>query len=192
MYSIMIILVAGHTGAGTGATGVMTENMVRIDEGSETIWLRNRVAQLLTEKWGRFVLLDEDHDKLAVVIQKINALAKAEDICIELHFNASSNPAACGTEVILSENPSDEEIKIGVRLLNSTARALGTDVRSIKSEKQTPHRTLAMTHLHCNSLILEICFCSNQKDSEIYLRNKEKLAAVLAKQIALIASELEQ
>ena len=74
MYRIMIILVAGHTGAQTGAIGVNTSNYGKIDEGYETIWLRNRVAQILNEKYGCYVLLDDNKDKLAVVIQKIIAV----------------------------------------------------------------------------------------------------------------------
>ena len=113
-----------------------------------------------------------------------------DDVCIELHFNSAKNSTACGTEVILSENPTDEEVKIGVQLLNTTAKALGTNVRSIKTERQTPHNQLAILHLPCSSIILEVCFCSNLHDSEIYFHNREKLAAALAKQIALIANKL--
>ena len=190
MYRIMIILVAGHTGAQTGAIGVNTSNYGRIDEGYETIWLRNRVAQILNEKYGCYVLLDDNKDKLAVVIQKIKSVVNKDDVCIELHFNSAKNSTACGTEVILSENPTDEEVKIGVQLLNTTAKALGTNVRSIKTERQTPHNQLAILHLPCSSIILEVCFCSNLHDSEIYFHNREKLAAALAKQIALIVNKL--
>ena len=190
MYRIMIILVAGHTGAQTGAIGVNTSNYGKIDEGYETIWLRNRVAQILNEKYGCYVLLDDNKDKLAVVIQKIKSVVNKDDVCIELHFNSAKNSTACGTEVILSENPTDEEVKIGVQLLNTTAHALGTNVRSIKTERQTPHNQLAILHLPCSSIILEVCFCSNLHDSEIYFHNREKLAAALAKQIALIANKL--
>lgn len=192
MYRIMIVLVAGHSGANTGAVGVNTALYGRLDEGAETIWLRNRVAQLLVERWNCFVLFDEDKDKLAVVIQKIKSVVKENDVCIELHFNSAKNAEACGTEVILSDNPTDVEVRIGVQLLNATAKALGTDIRSIKTEKQTPHRTLAFTHLPCNSVILEVCFCSNYSDSEIYFRNRELLAASLAKQIALISKQLTE
>ena len=48
----MIILTAGHTGPNTGATGTIVEHHGRIDEGTETIRLRNRIAEILAEKWG--------------------------------------------------------------------------------------------------------------------------------------------
>ena len=41
----MIILTAGHTGAGTGAQCITTQ----FDEGAENIWLRNRVAEILVQ-----------------------------------------------------------------------------------------------------------------------------------------------
>ena len=42
----MIILTAGHTGPNTGAQCATTQ----FDEGAENIWLRNRVAEILTNK----------------------------------------------------------------------------------------------------------------------------------------------
>ena len=66
----MIILTAGHTGPNTGAQCATTQ----FDEGSETIWLRNRVAEILTNKYGLAVLLDNDTASLQLLTQSINAL----------------------------------------------------------------------------------------------------------------------
>lgn len=64
----MIILIAGHTGAGTGAQCATTQ----FDEGAETIWLRNRVAEILTNKYGLVVLMDDDTASLKLLTKALS------------------------------------------------------------------------------------------------------------------------
>ena len=64
----MIILTAGHTGAGTGAQCITTQ----FDEGAENIWLRNRVAEILTNKYGLVVLVDEDKASLKLLVKELS------------------------------------------------------------------------------------------------------------------------
>lgn len=73
---------------------------------------------------------------------------------------------------------------MGVNLLNATAAALGTNVRSVKTEKQVPHKKLAILHLNCHSVILEVCFCTNMNDATRYMKNREKLAQSIAEVLA--------
>lgn len=180
----MIILTAGHTGSGTGAQGVEVINHGKIDEGSETIWLRNRIAEILSTRWGIIVLLDRDNEKLGLLTERINQMAQPSDFCLDLHLNASSNSTANGSEIIVRSDASNYEIKMGVQLLNGTAHALNTNVRCVKTEEQTPAKRLAMLHLKCNSVILEICFCTNSNDAMRYIKNREKLAETIAEIIA--------
>ena len=63
----MIILTAGHTGPNTGAQCATTQ----FDEGSETIWLRNRVAEILTNKYGLVVLMDDDTASLKLLLKDL-------------------------------------------------------------------------------------------------------------------------
>ena len=64
----MIILTAGHTGPNTGAQCITTQ----FDEGAETIWLRNQVAEILTNRYGLVVLIDNDTASLQLLTQSIN------------------------------------------------------------------------------------------------------------------------
>ena len=64
----MIILTTGHTGAGTGAQCAETH----FDEGAENIWLRNRVAEILTNKYGLVVLMDDDTASLKLLVKELN------------------------------------------------------------------------------------------------------------------------
>ena len=253
----MIILTAGHTGPNTGAQCATTQ----FDEGAETLWLRNRVAEILTNKYGLVVLIDNDTASLQLLTQSINAhtpsrdvacyvssppcyvssatrlnnldseasssskisttktseasttvdrrpltscdkreqrsllqlpsearnLSKAinvDDIIIDLHFNAHSNPNARGTETIVSDNATDFELRMASRFAHITAQTLEIPLRGIKSESQTPHKRLAMLHLTPQSIILEVCFCTSPEDVEQYRRHRRKIANTLAKNIA--------
>ena len=63
----MIILTAGHTGTGTGAQCATTQ----FDEGAENIWLRNRIAEILTNDYGLVVLVDDDRASLKLLTQAL-------------------------------------------------------------------------------------------------------------------------
>ena len=64
----MIILTAGHTGANSGAQCATTY----FDEGAENIWLRNRIAEILTNKYGLVVLIDNDTASLQLLTKALN------------------------------------------------------------------------------------------------------------------------
>lgn len=180
----MIFITAGHTGPNSGAMGVKTELGSRFDEGKETILLRNRIADFLIGKYGIMPLLDYDNEHLAVLVNRINSSVSENDICIDIHFNSFISSMAHGTEIILADDASEAEINLGVRLLNRVANTLGTVVRGVKTESQTPRHRLSMLHLKCRSLILEICFCSNAGDVLKYNSVRDQLAETIADTIA--------
>ena len=103
----MIILTAGHTSPNSGAQCATTQ----FDEGAENIWLRNRIAEILTNDYGLVVLVDEDKATLKLLVKELNQtgrqddkknhvlmsscqktvdcrLLSVDDIVIDLHFNA--------------------------------------------------------------------------------------------------------
>ena len=63
----MIVLTAGHTGPNSGAQCAETH----FDEGAENIWLRNRIAEILTNKYGLVVLVDEDRASLKLLTKAL-------------------------------------------------------------------------------------------------------------------------
>ena len=176
----MIILTAGHTGPNSGAQCATTQ----FDEGAENIWLRNRIAEILTNDYGLVVLVDEDKATLQLVKKRIELDAPHIDFVIDIHFNAHGNPQARGTETIVSDNATPLELRFASRLAHTTSDALDIPLRCIKSESETPHHRLAMLHLTPQSIILEVCFCTSPEDVEAYRNNREKLAADLAWAIA--------
>ena len=212
----MIILTAGHTGAGTGAQCAETH----FDEGAENIWLRNRVAEILTNKYRLVVLVDDDRASLKLLVKELNqsmvdrpdipdildrvaipgffrsddrqdtarCVPTSNDFVIDLHFNAHTNPQARGAEAIVSDDATTLELRIASRLAHATADSLEIPLRGIKSESETPHRRLAMLHLTPQSIILEVCFCTSPEDVDAYRKHRELLAETLAKNIAEIIS----
>ena len=180
----MIILTAGHTGANSGAQCAETH----FDEGAENIWLRNRIAEILTNKYNLIVLIDEDEATLQRVKKRIELDAPYIDFVIDIHFNAHTNPQARGAEAIVSDDATTLELRFASRLAHVTADALDIPLRSIKSELETPHRRLAMLHLTPQSIILEVCFCTSPEDVDAYRKHRELLAETLAKNIAEIIS----
>ena len=75
----MIILTAGHTGPNSGAQCATTY----FDEGAENIWLRNRIAEILTNKYGLVVLMDDDTASLKLLTKALSEdLSPTENISL--------------------------------------------------------------------------------------------------------------
>ena len=87
-------LIAGHRGAGTGAKGN------GLDEGSETIVLRNLIEDYLL-RYNVIPIVDQEKEDLKGVVAQLKKTLSKEDICIDIHFNASSNPSATCVEVLI-------------------------------------------------------------------------------------------
>ena len=68
----MIILTAGHTGPNSGAQCATTQ----FDEGAENIWLRNRIAEILTNRYGLVVLVDDDRASLKLLTKALTELTE--------------------------------------------------------------------------------------------------------------------
>ena len=156
--------------------------------------LTDNTEEIKTCLLGRdFAQQKQDHyvkEKSSYVFLSKNTTSKAnptvDDIIIDIHFNAHTNPQARGTEAIVSDDATTMELRFASRLAHATADALNIPLRSIKSESQTPHRRLAMLHLTPQSIILEICFCTSPEDVAQYRKHREQLANTLALNIALL------
>lgn len=175
-----IFLIAGHNGAGTGANGYL-------DEGAETIAFRD----LLDVELCRLGVIpetdfDRENEKLSTVVNWLKGQVEADDLCIDIHFNAASE-SAHGTEVLVPETPTTFEKKTAEQICSLICKVLGTNNRGVKTEKQSAHGKLAMlSGFKCQQILVEICFCSNGQDVEKYNRHKAELAKELAKLITHI------
>ena len=127
----MIILTAGHTGPNTGAQCATTQ----FDEGSETIWLRNRVAEILTNKYGLAVLLDNDTASLQLLTQSINALpcrdARFECLDSTRSVNSVSSVDSVRNNNSVRENPTSAASPQSVQFVGDNSNP--DDTQNIKT-----------------------------------------------------------
>lgn len=167
-----VFLTAGHRGRGTGANGV-------IDEGDETIRLRNLIGEILRNRDVE-VYTDRDDAKLSVVVENVNVVCGVDDICIDLHFNAF-NTQAQGSEILIPHNFTEIEKDLAQDLLTAIVSTLNTRNRGVKKESSGQHKRLAMlSDIDCNSIVVEICFCDNTEDALKYQSKFNDLAYAMA------------
>ena len=168
-----VYIIAGHHGKGTGANGF-------IDEGAETIVLRDTIATHL-KRFGIDCITDDNLTPLNKVVQWLRSAVSKKDICIDIHFNASSNPSANGSEVFIPTNAFADEITLAYMFSKTIVEKLNTTNRGVKDESHSFHKKIAMlSGFDCVNVLLEICFVSNQSDANKYKANKDKLAEELA------------
>lgn len=176
-----LYLIAGHRGTATGAKGI-------IDEGTETIALRNDIAACLRFQ-GINCCMDADKDNLTAVIRRINSEAKPQDIIIDFHFNAFDG-FAHGSEILIRGAASSFEQQLAEQLVDATCRILGTKNRGVKSAKNSQHSRLAMLDdTRCNSILIEVCFCDNEMDAIRYNTHRQQLIVQLAQILARYAKQ---
>ena len=101
----MIYLLAGHTvinGKGTGAFGVNG-----FDEAVEALRLRDDLTAALRAK-GVKVVNEVNDSPLAKVVAWLRSFVKADDIVLEIHFNAGPESAS-GVETLIDDSPTQQE-----------------------------------------------------------------------------------
>lgn len=170
-----LFLIAGHNGKGTGASGFL-------DEGEETIVFRDILDSCVcSHNIIPETDFDRENEKLADVVKWLKSNVKQNDVCIDIHFNASSNVSAHGTEVLIPDKFSDFEKSLASEVLTSIVSILGTSNRGVKTESQSAHSSLAMlSGFDCEQILIEICFCTNSSDVDSYKKFKHELAKNLA------------
>ena len=166
-----VFLIAGHNGSGTGANGF-------IDEGKETIILRDLIAENLKEM-GIVVIKDDNLTALSKIVQWLRNKITKKDICIDIHFNASSNKTANGSEVFIPTKNTPDEVELANMFRESLSKFFKD--RGVSLESKSYHGKIAMlSGFDCCNVLLEICFVSNKLDSENYLEKRDFIAYELA------------
>lgn len=194
----MIYISAGHRGPGTGATGY-------IDEGAETIRLRNMIIERLMDistgnanlpvenapTLDAAIHADEDRAALNNVIRDVNrwCINPETDYAVELHFNSYRTNTARGVEALVSDRAGSRARRIADALAANVAAVLCIPNRGVRSETQSRRGRLGfVSDTRCPAVILEVCFASNRQDSEAYLAHREQLADRLADVLRALSS----
>lgn len=158
---------AGHSNADPGAV------RGAVKEADIAVAVRNAVAEKLRSH-GKTVTTDgvgQVNEPLADAIKRI----KTARISIEIHCNASDNPAANGAETIALPN----QKKLAQALSASIAQALGTKVRGDSGwidQSQSARGRLGF--VNNGGLIVELFFLSNPKELASF--NVYKVASAIA------------
>jgi N-acetylmuramoyl-L-alanine amidase len=182
-------LTAGHnfnpaTGKGTGAFGVDG-----FDEGIETIRFRDALAARLRFH-GYEVYTERNNDGLKSVLQWLGSLLRLGDISIDIHFNASTNPAAHGSEVFIPTKSSilEKYYADGIALI------LGRFFRNrgVKGEHLTARKRIGIlnTGTIATNLLIEVCFATNVGDVGVYNDNFDVIVKQLGNKIDKLIKEV--
>ena len=166
-----VFLIAGHNGARTGANGF-------IDEGKETIILRDLIAKNLYEM-GIVVIKDDNLTPLTKAVQWLRNQITKKDVCIDIHFNASTNNSANGSEVFIPTKNTSDEVELANMFRESLSKFFKD--RGVSLESKSYHGKIAMlSGFDCCNVLLEVCFVSNKNDADTYNLHKIELAYELA------------
>lgn len=169
-----LIITAGHSlKAGGASVNGLKEELLAIE-------LRDLIADAIHELdptvkgWE-----DTDTDSLSTVIAKTKAVATANDILFDIHFNAGPKTTA-GTEAFIAVNAREKSRRIAERITELTAGMLQTKNRGVKLENQSQHSRLGMLHSAASSVLYEVQFISNPEAMATYNEMKERLAMGIA------------
>ena len=166
-----VFLIAGHNGPGTGANGF-------IDEGKETIIHRDLIAKNLYEM-GIVAVKDDNLTHLTKVVQWLRNQITKKDICIDIHFNASTNKLANGSEVFIPTINTSDEVELADMFRVSLSKFFKD--RGVSLESKSYHGKIAMlSGFDCCNILLEVCFVSNKTDADAYNSHKKELAYEIA------------
>lgn len=151
-------------------------------ENRETQNIRNKIAENLKDL-GIKIITDKDNQTLSEVIRNIKPASGS--VLYDIHFNASVNALATGTECVVSDESfakKDLSYQMAVEICEVTSKLLGIKNRGVKPESQTPRKRLGILHTKAGiSLIHELCFISNPKDMEALDKNENELCKAISK-----------
>lgn len=172
-----LFLIAGHGGKDPGA---VSGSYIERDLAIELRFLINNELR----KLNVIPNMDANDNYLALTLSWLRGKLNAKDVIIDIHWNASSNPTANGTEVIVPEVASQYENELANALV-STIASIGFKNRGVKPETDTARKKLGIMRPTAENILIEVCFISNTQDMLLYQKSKQ----ILAKKLAYIIRE---
>lgn len=169
----MIILNAGHTisGVGRGAVGFF-------DESEHTRLITTKLAEAL-KKQGKSVSVvtcdkaNTTTESLKYITDRVNKVSNAE-IFVSIHFNAYDTKAH-GVEVYTMNGKQHKE---ALKICENIS-SLGFYNRGVKNGSHL----YVVKNTKPKALLIEICFCDNKKDADLYLKNIDNISKAIAESL---------
>ncbi len=195
-----VFITAGHDTSnktGTGASYTITEDITTqsgiklcagdvLNEAKLAIIFRDRLVSYLTKVKPTIQLFtDANETKLQQVINWLILSKSNEDLSIEIHFNASVNHQAEGSEVFVRDSYAYKAITLG-RKITQALSTIGFKNRGIKHMEESQHSKLPILSKPKGlNLLLEVCFLDNPKDQQNYFENELTI-------VELVGGEIEK
>lgn len=146
-------------------------------EASLTKELRDLIIPYLEERGSR-VVKDLDAESLGQYISRIKP--GTGSVLCDIHFNAGQ-PTANGVEVLVKDGAENAEIQLGIEICKAANKTCGLKSRGVKSEKQSHRGKLGVLHTKAGiSVLVEVCFITNESDLDKYQAGKTELAKAVA------------
>ena len=168
----IIILTAGHSSTDPGAcSGGYTEAGLMLE-------LRDVTAEMLRDMGH--VVIEDGGDGENLPLRHAISLIGQGALAVELHCNASDNPAARGVEAISLP----DQRRLSQRLAQRVADVLGTRVRGAGGwidQSQSARGRLG--YVNAGGVILETFFISNPMEREAYFARLPEVAGAIADSI---------
>ena len=168
----------GHTltGEGCGAVGY-------INESDENRIIGNKVIKILKEMGHDVYSSTVDYSSSASNnLNRIVEIANSQnvDLFVSIHFNSFGVASANGTEVYTYKGNQHEE---AIRIVKNISD-IGFTLRSpITNGVKDGSDLYVVKNTNAKAILIEICFVSNLKDTELYKKNKDNIAIAIAEGI---------
>ncbi|MGB3136694.1 MAG: N-acetylmuramoyl-L-alanine amidase [Nodosilinea sp.] len=174
-----IFISAGHGGFEDGVVdpGTVLPNTT---EAAEMIQIRDLVVAELRSR-GFAVLAVPDDLSATQTLGWINARCRPEDVALELHAGAFSDPAVRGAAVFHIAKNEVRRSHAELMLLALIRRVPSLPSRGVKPDTESPTGVLPFCRsLGCPSLLMEVGYLSNPQDLAIIQRQRRDVALGVA------------
>jgi N-acetylmuramoyl-L-alanine amidase len=174
-----IFISAGHYTGDPGAPSIIGTK--EADEMMKTRDALIREFESRGLKKGQDFFSVPDSIDFVPSINWINNISASDDVAIDLHGNSSDDNSPRGAEAFFVAGNSQRESDAD-NLLTSLVQAVpGLKNRGAKQDSNSQHSRLAFCRdVDCPSVLIELCFLSNQADMNLLTNQRDKFAKGLA------------
>jgi len=183
-----IVLSSGHTNVKGKDMGASSKDNKYV-EGAMTVLDKNILNNKLKEFGVKVpVLIDRDDTALAETMSFLKGRTKENDILIDIHYNASDNVTAKGTEVLIPQDHNSTELEIADKISDIIGSVLGTRERGneggkdgVKTEADSARKRLGWMRMTGINILIELEFLSNPDTMKVVESKRDQLWSEIAK-----------
>jgi N-acetylmuramoyl-L-alanine amidase len=184
-----LIISSGHTNVASKDRGASSPDGKYI-EGVLTVLDKNILVSEINKAAiregikdiSKYLLVDRDDTALSETMAFLKDRTKSNDLLIDIHYNSSGNTSVKGTEVLIPEKYTAEELEIADRISDIINNILGTNERGIigradgvKTEADSARKKLGWMRLTGINILIELEFLSNPDAMKILAEKRNKL-----------------